>query len=225
MDASWMQWSADPAGLLVRSQRRAAPPGSRERTDSRIAVVATVLMHVGLLALLRHASLPAIVPSGQGRGDAVEVIWIVRDQRSVSTTTVHPPQESTSAAVSSPPARSDKVSASAVPVAASDHAAATTTALRVVEDDAWQVLPRDKGASASDIDPSAFRRDPLAKRETDFDPGPAALEDAIQDRSFGGWMQAATRKRMCGDLRAALRRSAESTGSIIESMRRRGCKV
>jgi hypothetical protein len=212
----------------------AARPGVLREGPSYFALAFTCAIHALLLGGLGRIPVSPL-PRTDRAEEVLEVIWIERPESVPADAMRMPPDaQVTRRAVARPATRNPHPQSAATTVAPmppsspdvavgapSTHAAQTP----MVADDAWRPMPGAGRSRASDIDPSAFRRDPLARRDTSFDPKPAALEEAIQDRSFGGWMQATTRKRMCGDLRAALRRSPESAESIIDSMRKRGCRV
>lgn len=164
--------------------------------------------------------MPHALVSSQER--VLEVFWIERPHTPPSSPA---PARAVTLDLAATPAAKRRVASPSVP-AFPISAPVTTAQVPVVTDDVWEaVSSRALSDDASTIDQSAFRRDPLARRDTTFDPPPAPLEDAIQDRSFGGWMQRASKKQVCGALRAQLSRAPESTYTIIESMRRRGCKV
>lgn len=230
--ATWMQWAHAPAAFPCVN--RTEKPGALREGPSRVALGATCVIHVLLLGgLWRVPGSPT--PRVDRADDVLDVIWIERPEAApLDSMRIPRVAHAADRVVTRPPARPQRDQSAATAVApmsssladvAVDAASAPATHMQVVTDDAWRPVSGQRRSSALDIDPSAFRRDPLARRDTSFDPKPAALEEAIQDRSFGGWMQAATRKRMCGDLRAALRRAPESTESIIDSMRKRGCRV
>lgn len=220
-----MQWAQAPAAF--HCVNRTPKAGALRQGTSCAALAATCAIQVLLLyGLGRIPESP--MARADREDDVLEVIWIERPEAAPADATRIPPESHAARRLSARPQRERSGTAivSSVP-SRLDAAAASAAAAQapVVTDDAWRSVPGAGRSSASDIDPSAFRRDPLARRDTSFDPKPAALEEAIQDRSFGGWMQAATRKRMCGDLRAALLRSTENSESIIDSMRKRGCRV
>lgn len=219
--------AADPASCpasFVFARRGAAQPrGSWLRSERLAAVAGTMLVHVVLAALLREDGPTGIVAST--RDDALQVTWIERPPENVPAT-MNPPRESS-------PARAiSTISARRSPLPRAVEATATEATTRerdaplplVAGDDAWSESP-ERTPRLRDVDPSAFRRDPLARRDTTFEPAPARMEAAIRDRSFGGWMQRATKKRICGDLTAQLRRAPESAEAVIASMRRHGCKA
>lgn len=225
-----MQWALEPEAFRYDGGAvKAGGMRSLREEPSYLALAATCAIHALLVGRLVWIPMSS-VPRADDADDALDVIWIERPEAVSADSRRIAPE---SRAAERPSARSQRKHPAATtvtpmphsPGAAVDAASAPAAPALVVTDDAWQPMSGPQRPSGSDIDPSAFRRDPLARRDTSFDPQPAALEDAIQDRSFGGWMQSATKKRMCGDLRAALRRSPESTASIIDSMRRRGCKV
>lgn len=201
---------------------------------SYVALAATCAIHALLVGGLGRIPVSPL-PRADHADDVLEVIWIERPEPAPADAMRIPPETQVARrAVARPATRNPRAQSAATTVApmspssrddAVDAASAPAAQTPVVADDAWRPIPGAGRSRASDIDPSAFHRDPLARRDTSFDPKPAALEDAIQDRSFGGWMQGATRKRMCGDLRAALSRSPESTYSIMESARKRGCRL
>ncbi|WP_386821806.1 hypothetical protein [Lysobacter brunescens] len=223
--ATWMQWAQAPAAF--RCVNRTPEAGALREGPSYPALAATCAIQALLLYGLGRIPESRMARADRA-DDALEVVWIERPEAATADAMRIPPEAHAARRRSARPQRERSgaaiVSSMPSPLDAA-AASAPSSQAPVVADDAWRPMPGAGRSSASDIDPSAFRRDPLARRDTSFDPKPAALEEAIQDRSFGGWMQAATRKRMCGDLRAALRRSPESTASIIESMRRRGCRV
>jgi hypothetical protein len=186
------------------------------RAERLTAVAATVLVHALLATLLRQDG--AVDIDASARDDALQVVWIERPPPVAQAATARPrePAPAPSAGPSSPKPADTAI---ATPPAAIDPVPAQP----VVDDDAWSESP-GRSRSLRDIDPSAFRRDPLARRDTAFDPPPARLEASIRDRSFGGWMQRATKARICGDLAVQLRRAPESAEAVIASMRRHGCK-
>jgi hypothetical protein len=53
---------------------------------------------------------------------------------------------------------------------------------------------------------------------------PSLLSVRVEDRSFGAFLSGASRGMECAELRAALRKQPASSNTIIESMRKRGCK-
>jgi hypothetical protein len=225
-----MQWAREPAAF--HRGQGVAKSGSLRSTreaPSCVALAVTCAIHALLMCgLVRIPASPT--PRPDRVDDVLQVIWVERPE-AVSADSMRIPAETHAAERPvTRPQRERPAAAVVAPVSPSSVDAAvevtSTPAVQtlVVTDDAWRPLPGPR-RSGADIDPSAFRRDPLARRDTSFDPKPAALEEAIQDRSFGGWMQGATRKRMCGDLRAALSRSPESTYSIMESARKRGCRL
>lgn len=230
--ATWLHWAQAPAAY--RCVNRNAKPGALREGPSYFALAVTCAIHALLVGALGRIPVSPL-PRTDRAEEVLEVIWIERPE-TVPADAMHIPldAQATTRAVARPATRNPRAQSAATPVApmppssrdvAVGAPSAPAAQTPVVVDDAWRPLSGARRSSASDIDPSAFRRDPLARRDTSFDPKPAALEEAIQDRSFGGWMQAATRKRMCGDLRAALRRAPESAESIIDSMRKHGCRA
>jgi hypothetical protein len=209
--------------------KRAAKAGDLREGPSYVALAATCAIHALLAGGLGRIPVSPL-PRADRADEVLEVIWIERSEAAPVDAMPILPEAHAARRPSTRPQRERSGAAIVSPMpsprdAAVDAASAPAAQTPVVADDAWRPMPGVRRSSASDIDPSAFRRDPLARRDTSFEPKPAALEEAIQDRSFGGWMQAATRKRMCRDLRAALRRSPESAESISDSMRKRGCRV
>jgi hypothetical protein len=190
---------------------------------SFVAAAVTLIIHVLVFSFLKQAPVPHAVVRGQEH--ALEVVWIERLDPLPSPPG---PAPATGVRVASEPTatpaakrRAASPSGPAFPVAAP----VATAQVPVVADDVWEALPGRASSGASTIDPSAFRRDPLARRDTAFDSPPAPLEGAIQDRSFGGWVQRATRGNICGDLARALRTTSGSTDAIMASIRRYKCKV
>ncbi|HEY1136191.1 MAG TPA: hypothetical protein VGE64_01745 [Xanthomonadaceae bacterium] len=179
----------------------------------------TVLVHVALTALLRQdrpAGIDAIA-----RDDALQVTWIERPPADVPP--VADPPRGTAPARTASTRRSPLPREVETAVTETTASGRETASLLIAGDDVWSESP-GRSPRTRDIDPSAFRRDPLSRRDTTFEPAPARMEAAIRDRSFGGWMQRTTKARICGDLAAQLRRAPESTDAVIASMRRHGCR-
>lgn len=225
--ATWMQWAREPAAYH-RGNGVAKSRSLRSTREAPSCVALAIACAIHALLICGLVRIPASpTPRPDRVDDVLQVIWFERPEV-VPADSMRIPAETHAAERAVTRSQRERPAAAAVaPVSPSsvDAASAPAAQTPVVADDAWRPIPGAGRSRASDIDPSAFHRDPLARRDTSFDPKPAALEDAIQDRSFGGWMQGATRKRMCGDLRAALSRSPESTYSIMESARKRGCRL
>lgn len=224
MDEARQGSAADPASFPVSfafARRGAAHPRASWLRGERLAAVAgTVLVHVVLATLLREGASTDV--DAAVRDDALQVVWIERPPSDVPPV-ADPPREAAQA-------RALSVRRSPLPRAVERAVTETTAGDReaplplTAGDDAWSESP-GLSPPTRDIDPSAFRRDPLARRDTTFEPAPARMEASIRDRSFGGWMQRATKARICGDLAAQLRKAPESAEAVAESMRKHGCKA
>lgn len=214
--------AADPASLVFARRGAVFSRVSGLRAERLAAVVGTLLVHLVLAALLREDTSAAIL--AVTREHALQVTWIERPPADAQVVP-DPPREPSMArervvaAVRRSP--SPRATGAAATDAAADHRDAPLPLAAV--DDVWSESP-GRSPRTRDIDPSAFRRDPLSRRDTTFEPAPARMEAAIRDGSFGGWMQRTTKARICGDLAAQLRRSPESTDAVIASMRRHGCR-
>lgn len=212
--------AADPASLVFSRRGAVFSRVSGLRAERLAAVVGTLLVHLVLAALLREDASADIL--AVTREDALQVTWIERPPADAPPV-ADPPRETL-------PARTASTRRSPLPREVETAVTETTASGRetasplIAGDDVWSESP-GRSPRTRDIDPSAFRRDPLSRRDTDFEPAPARMEAAIRDRSFGGWMQRTTKARICGDLAAQLRRAPESTDAVVASMRRHRCKV
>lgn len=211
--------AADPAVWVFARRDDASWPATLPRRDHLLALAITALVHLLLVATLRVDGV--LDTDAVARDEGVPILWIERPSAT-------PPQAAPEPHPSA--SRLRQAARRTSPVHRDDAFPARSSArddvpLQVVEGgDAWSE-PAGSTSRTRDIDPSAFRRDPLARRDTTFEPAPARMEAAIRDRSFGGWMQRTTKARICGDLAAQLRKSPESTEAVAASMRKHGCRV
>ena len=73
--------------------------------------------------------------------------------------------------------------------------------------------------------PLTFERNMLDRPGLVAEPAPSQLHVAMQDRSLAGRLRSLSKRRNCGELRAALSTRPESTAAILNAMERQGCDV
>ena len=214
------EWAEQPANMQFRAMRpMAGAHASRDPQASRIAIIVTGVLHALFVAYVLDG-VASQTPRGADAAaeeSVMQVIWIderVPDQR---------PQLASSHLPAPMPAARRRAASPTI-----DAASTAAPPSDVVDDDAWSALPTRGPQDPFSVERSApvgrSGRDLLARRETAFDRQATHMEDQMEDRSFGGWMRNASKRRDCAELRAALARAPESANTIIESMQRRGCK-
>ncbi len=195
---------------------QARAPFRRDAEPGRVAAMAlTLSLHAVFVAwLLRERP----VPVDDGPEDTViTVTFIARPSPAARVTKPRVRVASrTSVGTATPGDAAASVSsaqAHSVPVASATHQRA--------EDTPAPPAPLNVVIEEPAMD---FRQDPLRRPDGRWEASEPRMRLTLTDRSLGGRLQAMQRRRMCGDLRAALSANRGSTEAILASMARHGCR-
>lgn len=189
------------------------PEAMRIRQDHVVAVSGSLAINIALLAWLATPVAPR--PPADDNGGAIQVIWIEPEPRL-------PPQgprqrdpavPQVSSSTQSPGAREPRIRSeppSSTPSAEAPEAHGAEYPARSLD----LTLPHA---------PLDYRADPMTRGRAQGEPAGHRLNVQVIDRSLGGRMQAMAHAMACGELRRELRRSPESSASIVAAMSRLGC--
>lgn len=236
---SWQRYAEAPHTFAyrTRAQRiagqrhenaRLRPDGRGYDGHPRAALLAAIAVEALLAAGLMIADGRPLAMPASG-DDALQVFWIPRPAApSAQDRPARAVPRTALVATATRSATREAADAVARPPAPEREAAMRAP---VVADDDWGLRLSDAASDPFGAPPAptrayqrAYQPDPTARRETAFDRHATRMEAQMIDRSFGGWMQSATKASECRELKSALGRSPESTNTILESMRRRGCR-
>ncbi len=192
------------------------------RLDKLVAILAAGLINI-LFAILLLYGLRSTRPSVDDQYDRLKLTWIVRSIKDKKDPLPAASLKRQSVATSELPAKNIAEEPSN-PLSETKQPTTKATVI-VTSDDSWEESYTNN-ASTGPV--GSFQR-PIVRSESDNLSGKRILPKFnMQDSSVMGKLSRMGRVSECGELRAALRRSASNGASldvIIRSMQARGCKI